>query len=91
MASIPECECLTFGVGVFGELLLQSVQGEGTELLQADQRRVLGRGWQGLPLLEQGVVVFAGAQQHPLDAGGNYSSDLYKQSWIILLQGINKY
>lgn len=60
----------TFGIGVFFEFLLQSIQWERTQLLHTDERRVLV-GCRDLPLFQQSIVMLAGTQHHPLDTAEN--------------------
>lgn len=63
---VPAILTHTFSVGVFLELLLQSLQWEWTQLLHTDQCRVLV-GCCCLPLFQQGIVMLPRAQHHLLD------------------------
>lgn len=63
---VPAILTHTFSVGVFLELLQQSLQWEWTQLLHTDQCRVLV-GCCCLPLFQQGIVMLPRAQHHLLD------------------------
>lgn len=67
---VPAIITHTFSIGVFLELLLQSLQWEWTQLLHPDQCCALV-GCCRLPLLQQGIVMLPGAQHHLLDTARN--------------------
>lgn len=71
---MPANSTHTFGIGVFFELLLQSLQWERTQLLHSNECCVLVGCW-CLPLFQKGIVMLPWAQHHLLDTAWNKNNN----------------